>query len=269
MEHLRSQLAHQKSVLGEKLALERQLSTLEVELANEKRAVQRATQRQANQEAETERELREQLHDLERKLEEKSRALDKSKATVETQERTERELRERVYMLETDLAALRSSRDQGREEELRLQVKELQEKLADHAGVVDELERVKRNNLELQANGLELQRSLDELAARLAKKEAEATRLKQREKAPAKKPSAKAQSQATRKRRAIEMADDDEPAFQTPTQDLKLKRPVKKRGLDHTVVGEKSNFSITPFLNKTINFADTSIEFTAGDGPKS
>ena len=74
-----------------------------------------------------------------------------------------------------------------------------------------------------------------------------------------------------RKRRANEMSDDEpvlggEPVLHTPQQvEARPKRPLKK-SLSQTIVGEKSAFSITPFLNKTINFADTSIEFTAGGG---
>ncbi len=264
VEHLRSQLAHHKEVLGEKLALERQLSTLEVELANERRAVQRALQKQTAQDAETESDLRQQVQDLERKVEKQCQEIDRSRARAELQDETEAKLRQQVDKLEKELTAARSSRsDRQQEEESRRKFGDLEKKLATHdKKISDELELVLRQRDELEAQLAEAQR---ELQAKAAKKEPPGK--KQKSEGVAKKTAAR--SLASRKRRANEITE-EEPVLRTPTaSESRLKRPIKKRGLDHTLVGEKSNFSITPFLNKTMSFADTSIEFTAGLGLKS
>lgn len=68
-------------------------------------------------------------------------------------------------------------------------------------------------------------------------------------------PKVNGRSQAVRKRKAQDMATDDftQIEIQTPGADdtTKGRRALKKRGLEPTLVGEKSMFSITPFLNRT------------------
>ncbi|KAI0472850.1 hypothetical protein GGR56DRAFT_697553 [Xylariaceae sp. FL0804] len=77
-----------------------------------------------------------------------------------------------------------------------------------------------------------------------------------------------AKSQAFRKRKAQHMATDDFTSItiQTPGAEdtIKDRRKFKMRAIEPTVVGEKSTFSITPFLNRTRN--DTSAN---SDGPSS
>ncbi len=64
---------------------------------------------------------------------------------------------------------------------------------------------------------------------------------------------------ATRKKRRANEITSDDNVFQTPDKTAdRPNRPLKKRGFDPALAVEKSTFSITPFLNKTINFTDIS-----------
>ncbi|KAK3902230.1 hypothetical protein C8A05DRAFT_34070 [Staphylotrichum tortipilum] len=65
---------------------------------------------------------------------------------------------------------------------------------------------------------------------------------------------AKAAAAGKKKRAADEISADDR-ILMTPgtTADDRPKRALKKRGFDLSMVGGKSEFSITPFLNKTVN----------------
>jgi hypothetical protein len=62
-----------------------------------------------------------------------------------------------------------------------------------------------------------------------------------------------AKTNAKKKRAADEMSADDKVLLTPGTTDDRPKRPLKKRGFDLSMVGGKSEFSITPFLNKTVN----------------
>ncbi|KPM44610.1 hypothetical protein AK830_g1943 [Neonectria ditissima] len=64
----------------------------------------------------------------------------------------------------------------------------------------------------------------------------------------------------SRKRRVNEMSLEDI-SIGTPGPDETInKRASKKRGAEYALVGEKSTFSITPFLNRTKNLSDESID---------
>lgn len=53
----------------------------------------------------------------------------------------------------------------------------------------------------------------------------------------------------------------------TPGPDLAAhKRPLKKRGADFSLLGEKSAFSVTPFLSRTKNVEDDSLEMPSSTG---
>ncbi|EOO01716.1 putative rossmann-fold nad (+)-binding protein [Phaeoacremonium minimum UCRPA7] len=279
LEHLRSQLSHQNDVLAEKLALERQLNTLEVELANEKRANQKILQRQASKDNEIEEDLRQQVADLEKKLAKEQRATEKAKQSQASQEsEIEQELRQQVADLEKKLVTAKKAKqsqettDDQANEALRQRVVALEQELAQQKTEFAQARKTTAKEMADAQNEQEiLQQRLEEMKTKLRQTRAE---LKEARGGPAKpqnttttiptvfaednsvkKPTAKAQ--ARRKRRAEEISV-DEFVLHTPTNtDGRLKRPVKKRGgLDHTLVGEKSAFSITPFLNKTINITE-------------
>jgi len=304
IEHLRSQVTHQKDVLAEKLALERQLNSLEVELANEKRTTQRVTQRQEaaahENNDEVVEELRQQVADLEKRL----AAAEKKTATaakrtkkgqqdaITSNEAELEQLRGRVQELEKQLAAEKEEaqkatkeqeeKDSSAEDELQQRVQQLEEQLASEKGHHEKIQAA----YEQQLADLREQRALvDERVAGLkdklreARHEAKTARAQlaaaaaERNvttKVPTKAPAeAAAVARTKKKRRAAEMSDDETAghlALHTPTKaDGRPKRPLKKsRGGQDTVPGQKSDFSITPFLNKTINFGETTTEFTVG-----
>lgn len=58
-----------------------------------------------------------------------------------------------------------------------------------------------------------------------------------------------------RKRSAVEMSNDLTIGTPDGVADRRKRAPVKKGRIDQTSVGEKSMFSITPFLNRTVNMA--------------
>lgn len=324
IDHLRSQVSHQKDVLAEKLALERKLSSLETELANEKRAAEQVIQRQENEDNQASEELQQRVADLEKKLAAEKKASQKAKKAQEKgQTDAEEELRQQVADLEKRLAAEQKASETARktnqkaqsdtEAELRQQVAGLEKKLADEKRAAQKAKRSqdsdeKESQSELQLKVQELEEKLvseareAERARRASEKEAatandqvemltqrveefknklKETRAELKEvraeltearSAPArttttttvplkdneaKRPLSK--SKAAKKRGANEISV-DEMMMDTPGHvEGRNKRPLKKRGVDFTTVGEKSTFSITPFLEKsnTINLAET------------
>lgn len=324
IDHLRSQVSHQKDVLAEKLALERKLSSLETELANEKRAAEQVIQRQENEDNQASEELQQRVADLEKKLAAEKKASQKAKKAQEKgQTDAEEELRQQVADLEKRLAAEQKSSETARktnqkvqsdtEAELRQQVAGLEKKLADEKRAAQKAKRSqdsdeKESQSELQLKVQELEEKLvseareAERARRASEKEAatandqvemltqrveefknklKETRAELKEvraeltearSAPArttttttvplkdneaKRPLSK--SKAAKKRGANDISV-DEMMMDTPGHvEGRNKRPLKKRGVEFTTVGEKSTFSITPFLEKsnTINLAET------------
>ncbi|KAK7429668.1 hypothetical protein QQZ08_003863 [Neonectria magnoliae] len=65
---------------------------------------------------------------------------------------------------------------------------------------------------------------------------------------------------ASRKRRVNEMSLEDISIGTPGPDETTNKRASKKRGAEHALVGEKSTFSVTPFLNRTKNLSDESID---------
>jgi hypothetical protein len=323
IEHLRSQVDHQKDVLQEKLALERQLSALETELANERRAAEKVAQHQESEDKEVTEELQQRVADLEKKLAAEKKASQKvlksqekgqtdaeqalrqqvaelenklaaeekasetaRKSNQKAQSEAEAELRQRVAGLEKKLAddkraaqkAKRSQDSDGKELHAGLQqkVQELEEKLASDAleaerarrasekevaAANDQVEMLTQRVEEFKNKLKEVRAELKEVRAELAQAQSAPARtttttvpLKDNE---AKRPLSKAKP--GKKRGANEISV-DEMMMDTPGHvEGRGKRPLKKRGVDFTTVGEKSTFSITPFLEKsnTINLAET------------
>lgn len=196
VEHLRSLASSQQALLGENLSLQRQVSTLELELENEKRSTKRLTEREGRGQAE-DAQLEASLDAARAELAKEKR--ERQKADREHQ-KSSTELHNRVTTLESRLENFRNK--------LRSTKEALQEAQSD----------LKK--------------------ARNAKPAA---------------PSAATRSTPVvtkgRKRAASEMHADT--MIGTPG-DL----PVTKRNrINQSLPGEKSTFSITPFLNRTANIA--------------
>jgi len=321
IEHLQSQLAHQKDVLAEKLALERQLNALEVELANEKRAVQKATRKQ-DEEGQVEAELRKRVQDLEKQLTKEKKSAQKNLQSRDNQSaETEAELeslREQLASLDSALADAKKEKTtmQKALDEMRQQIEEAEEKLvvdrraakqqAKGKGGVDaaevaslkeklaiaeealEVERAtnvrvqqehEQTNTEAEARQQAAAAKLERLKAKLREtqdelKQCRADLERTREQTvtipkvttttvPIKKPAVKT---LTKKRSAAQIGL-EESILNTPGQDDRLKRPPKKRAIDLSNVG-KSDFSITPFLNKTVNLSDESMKAGGDDATR-
>ncbi|KAK4126738.1 hypothetical protein N657DRAFT_687157 [Parathielavia appendiculata] len=284
LEHLRSQLTHQKDVLAEKLALERQLNTLEVELANEKRAAQKADQKQ-ERESRVEEELRNQVRDLQDELAKEKRLAEKNRKTKETKEsKVEGELqslREQLAAAEEELAAEKRKAEQAENEasetsaaeeeleQLRAALAEARKALAHEKKV---MEKLRKENEQAQVDAEERQQAMgdkvDRLRSKLRDTQEELKKCRaELEKAQARtvtvssaatttvplKSAPGAKPNAKKKRSADEMSVDDKVLLTPGNMDDRPKRPLKKRGFDLSMVGGKSEFSITPFLNKTAN----------------
>ncbi|EFW99304.1 viral a-type inclusion protein [Grosmannia clavigera kw1407] len=275
VEHLRSQLAHQKDVLAEKLALERQLNTLELELANEKRAAQRAAQRQESQESEMEKELRQQVQDLEKKVASERRAKD---AQMESKTEMQQRIQELEAQLgqETQTAEQRMSKEgskateklknaindleralEGEKRESQRIRKEAETELSEARSQTEALE---QRVADLKAKLREVRDELKAARVELATTKESVNHIPDIPKKTAK-TTTKLQTQAQRKRRGAEQTG-PELLLQTPGigDEGRMKRPLKKRGFDRIVAVEKSNFSITPFLNKTASMAEDDVE---------
>ncbi|KAK0708404.1 hypothetical protein B0H67DRAFT_648473 [Lasiosphaeris hirsuta] len=267
--------------------LRKQVQDLEKQLAKEKKAAQKNLQSK-NSEAEDELEsVREQLATLENDLAAEKR---KTERLAKTKDKKANAVEEELEQLGQNLAdaekALaaekRASQRKAKNQDSKPSVTEgelaeLQERLAateqalvdektDKAQLRKEYEQVSADadarqqvfeaKLEkLKAKWRATQEELDQCRSDLKKAEEQSVSIpkvttttvpiKKAAKAPVKK-----------KRNAKEM-EAEEALLHTPGQDDRPKRPLKKRGFDPSII-EKSNFSITPFLNKTINLIDSS-----------
>ncbi|ROV95723.1 hypothetical protein VMCG_07609 [Cytospora schulzeri] len=267
--------------------LHERVAELEKKLAAEQKASEKAKKAQEKLN-DTEEELRQQVADLEKKLEAEQKASDKTKKTHQkVQSDTEEELREQIADLEKKLAnekraAQKAKRSQDSDEQeaqgdLQEKIKELEEQLTserreaekarklsekeaattqDHVGMLTQ--RVEEFKSKLKETRAELKGVRAELTqARTAMTRTTTTTTVPLKDDEAKKPISK--SKAAKKRRANEISV-DEMMLDTPGHtEGRTKRPAKKRGIEVAAVGEKSTFSITPFLEKsnTIALAQT------------
>lgn len=216
MDHLKSQLSHQQSILAEKLALERQLNSIEVELEAEKRSKQRSRQREDQEQMD---ELHARIEDLEAKLTAEKK--DKERVRKEG-ERTLSEAVAQQEVLEQRLETMKLKLRDTREE-----LKKCQSELNESRTSTSSLVEVPEATISLP----------------IARKRSE-------------------------KRRVEEPT--TEMTIHTPgAADQKSKKVQKKRGLDIALanVGEKSTFSITPFLNRTKMLENDSSESFDDDEP--
>ncbi|KAL2876364.1 hypothetical protein SGCOL_008364 [Colletotrichum sp. CLE4] len=246
LEHLRSQVAHQQNVIAEKLELERQLNMAEVELAAEKRAREQQTA-QAEGDKSAEDELRHRLKDAEKKLTTERREKEQLQEELETavsaakagqaNKKAERESTQKIQEMEKMLSVERREREKLRKEhDMALSEAQTQNEMLEQR--LDTVKSKLRNAQE------ELKAVRAELVAR-----------------PAAIPSAQLPARAggvktlAGKKRRVEEVSMNDMSLGTPEDITRGRRPAKKKGLEQTMLGEKSLFSITPFLakSKTLN----------------
>lgn len=198
LEHSNSQLANHQSVVAEKLDLQRQLDTLEVELANEKRSKRRVQEKEDH-------------------------ILDELRARVdETEQRLATEKKERVKMKRDHDKVL--SEAQGERERVEGRVAALQTKLK---GAHSELEDARSELVRCRAE-LERARSSTTLPKTTTN-----------------------YANPGRKRPQGQQSMDQIMALTPEVERAGNQRAPKKRGIEHSILGEKSAFSVTPFLNKS------------------
>ncbi|KAG5928584.1 hypothetical protein E4U42_000392 [Claviceps africana] len=236
LEHLQSQLTAYQATVAEKNDLRRQLDAVEAELDNEKRSRQRL-QSKNNDAAVAE--LASRLEEAEERLAAERKEGDKMKRELEkqvTKTKAENErLEERVSSLEDKAQGLRAENER------------LQECTS---GLKDKTKG-------LQAELKEAKESLREARSELAAAQSRPVSRNEEHKP---KKAVASTTDAGKKRRARVMSF-EEITIQTPGNDVFAReRPTKKRGADKVMatVGEKSVFSITPFLNRNKSLLDDS-----------
>ncbi|KAI0108380.1 hypothetical protein F4814DRAFT_55862 [Daldinia grandis] len=236
----------EKKLTAEKAERER----LEDQLEQEKRTHQISLQEQDS--------TRELEADLRKKLQEVQRQLRQEK---DDRERLEEELQS------TKLEAKRTQKNNLKsnvEDELRSQVEELEANLESQR---KESVRIRRETQELvseaSARSDQLEKKVEKFKTKLREtqeqlKQCQADLRKAQQSRPAISDDTikvNGRPQAFRKRKAQDMAMEEftQIEIQTPGADdtTKGRRALKKRGIEPTLVGEKSMFSITPFLNRT------------------
>jgi hypothetical protein len=259
LEHLRSQVSYQQTVLAEKLALQRQVSTLEVELETEKRISKRAAQKTRSSDVETE--LQSQLDQLQKDLAREKRERGKVRKEMELEHQCQ------VEELQRELSQEKRSREKNRKEtqtDVQERLEELQKDLAREKRDSEKARKEAEKDLKSSETRMSiLEGKLEQFRTKLRATKDQLKdcqiELSQARAAAVKAGPATARGDTAaknpRKRGAMEMSTDVE--IGTPDGvAMRGKRPVTKRGrMNQTMVGEKSMFSITPFLNRTISMA--------------
>lgn len=234
--------------LQEKFALTRELARLRPEMEH----LQSQLSNHQSVVAEKH-DLRHQLDSLEVEFENEKRS--KQRARSKEDHGAMDDLRSRLEAAEKRLAADKREREKAR--------KEHDKELAKANGRCERLEerastlktKLKEAQGEVKEARAELERSRTDAEVATTNTNGASRDANQR---PRKTVTMKAEP--SRKRRAEELSL-EEITIQTPGNDEVInKRPAKKRGTEHAGLGEKSTFSITPFLNRTKSLSNESAE---------
>ncbi|KAK3295042.1 uncharacterized protein B0H64DRAFT_200795 [Chaetomium fimeti] len=234
---------------GELQTLREQLATVEESLTAEKRRAEQLAKAKSN----TTSEMQEEMEELRQGLEEAQKALAAEKRAAQRQVKREAEsasdeeltqLREELAEARAELEGQAKAQEKLRKENEQAQVdaEERQQAAFDKVDRLRSKLRDAQDELKKCRTELEKAQKAQERAAKVSTVATTTVPLK----------SAGAKANAKKKRSADEMSVDDK-VLLTPGMDDRPKRPLKKRGFDLSMVGGKSEFSITPFLNKTHN----------------
>ncbi|KAM0542020.1 hypothetical protein ACHAPJ_012995 [Fusarium lateritium] len=217
-------------VLQEKLALSHKLDQIQPELSHLKTQL------------ENHRAVVAQKQDLERQL-----------SSIEVELENEKRSKQRMQSKNHDNDQLKEQFDEAKRELERLK-KEHTRELREARGECDRLEgRVEDTRSKLRKTQTDLKDTRAELE--LCRAELEEARKAALNNKPSKK-TVTMKEQPTSKRRAQDMSVEDISIGTPGPDEATLRRPFKKRGAERALVGEKSTFSITPFLNRTKNMSD-------------
>ncbi|RVX73440.1 hypothetical protein B0A52_03082 [Exophiala mesophila] len=245
LEHLKSQSSTQQKLLSEKLALQRELASVQVELETERRAVQRIKERQTVQnDAESQAELDELTKDL-------------ARARREAQ-KMQREAAAEVDDLKNELAQAKRGAERSNEE-TSAEMSEMKKELAKAKREVQKLDRENRRRVaeweeekesleikldsfrnKLKATKDELQEAQEEIEKMQAAKMAQSAELTK----------ARINGNAVPNPRKRNVARFD--------PDMTIGTPghggaAAKKQRFSVNPGDKSTFSMTPFLNRTLS----------------
>ncbi|KAM0200349.1 hypothetical protein ACHAPA_004925 [Fusarium lateritium] len=216
-------------VLQEKLALSHKLDQIQPELHHLKTQL------------ETHRAVVAQKQDLERQL-----------SSVEVELENEKRSKQRMQSKNNDNDQIREQFDETKKE-LESIKKEYSRELREARGECERLEgRVEDTKSKLKKTQTDLKDTRAELeSCRAELQEARKTVLESK----ASKKSVSMKEQPG-KRRIQDMSLEDISIGTPGPDEATLRRPFKKRGIERALAGEKSTFSITPFLNRTKNLSD-------------
>jgi len=263
LEHLRAQISTNETLLTEKLALQRQVSTIEVELEQAKRDAQRALAKRRNTMHEVAQEdemdgLRKSVKQEKRQREKAEAAIEELRAELEehkkaAQRATVQETKKAEQDAEVEVRSEELSRELAQERKEKIKAERAMQRSqsdwdAQRAVLEDKLEQFRNKLRTTKAQLKETQEALTEAQEQATT----AAAVKPAKKAaPSKEPAAAKQ---TKKRNTATM-DPDATTLGTPGNG-----PANKRSRKVANLGEKSSFSITPFLNRTSSIAPNSPE---------
>lgn len=230
LDHLRAQTSANEGLLAEKLSLQRELSSIKAELDEERRAARKAQSTEASLEkciGEAEKLRREVV-----RAEKKAAKLEKENEVLRAQV-GEREDREKVRELENAIAVEK----RGREAAERRISKTHSDVEAERAVLDDKLSqfrtKLKSTKDRLKESEADLAEAREQLAAAQT-----ATDKPGRGKDP-------------RKRSATSQQPDPDAAIGTPGDAGPANKRARRAASVAPNMGEKSNFSLTPYLNRT------------------
>ena len=242
LEHLRTQVNANQQLLSEKLSLERQLNTVQVELENAQRAAQRAKERQRKT-GDYDATYEAQLDELQKQLK------DEKVARREAQRELDRRNSEQTASKERPSSRGKDDDDDNLKAEVKKLRKELSSEKRERQKAEKAVETEKAHRSLLDDKLAQFRTKLRSTKEQLKEKEAELDKIKQNiASKPAEPP--KAKNVANPRKRAAAQMDPDASNLGTPGDGLPAKRGKKTMT---TMPGEKSTFSITPFLNRTMS----------------
>ncbi|KKY28326.1 putative viral a-type inclusion protein [Diplodia seriata] len=266
LEHLRTQVASQEGLISEKLSLQRQLNTAEVELENEKRAAQRALARSEKQ-SERDTEHQSHINELEKQLAKERRDREKAERDAQKVQRdleSEKKAAERTKNKEQKKAE-QDAKDSAKVDELkkelaqgRREMEDLQKEMAKEKREREKAE--KAINKTQMDNEAQVSLATERAEAYKTKlkttkdklREVQAELQKAQQTAAARPPVEEIPKLSKNPRKRIAQMDLDATTLGTPGDGAAAKRSRT------TAPGDKSTFSITPFLNRTASVAPSS-----------
>ncbi|KAF2227946.1 hypothetical protein BDZ85DRAFT_315452 [Elsinoe ampelina] len=272
IEHLRTQATANEGLLTDKLGLQRRISEMEVDLENAKRDAKRALAKRRNTMVEAAQE--DEMENLKKSLAKEKRLHERAKETIEEMQAeldeikkssardTAAETHKVEKNAEAEVRAQALARDLAKEQKEKIKAeKALQKAQKDWEGtktvLEDKLTQYKNRTRTLKDRLNETETSLEQAQAAAAQAATAAPNAAKSTAAAAK----KAGKQGTK--RAANQMDPDATTLGTPG-DAPTKRARKGAS-----VGEKSSFSITPFLNRTMSIAPDSPDAAKDDSSAS